>query len=582
MKTTNRSLLLVLILTFALSFVNIAGEKNPVSGELGKKLDTYLTSITPFGFSGALLVAKKGEIVINKGYGLAIRDKNIPNTSETIFCVGSITKQFTAAAIMTLEMKKKLNTSDPIRKYFKGVPKDKWKITLHNLLTHTSGLVPDVGGDYEKYERDETISKILALPLAFQPGERFEYSNVNYTLLAAIIEKVSGMPYEKYLYEKLFKPAGMEWTGYRFPKWDQRTVAHWYVDENDNDNSLSRLFPYWNLIGNGGILSTTDDMYKWHVALIGNKILSRDAKKKLFKPFLNDYAYGWDVLQREIGTLIQHNGGSELGNNAEIRRYIDSNIVTILLCNQHYNGRPLVDAVRGKIEDIVFGKDVIYPPEIMMSNTVDLKKFEGIYQLESGGLFNITNYGNAIRVKPSSQDAITSLVVPDGGDVTQANELNAMAENIMEVAIKGDFEPLYDVMENKEKRMAPVRDLIEGRIKNEKERIGSVKKVEALYTLPSARMENALETTIALRCEHGSIFFRLFWRDRKNIGVGPLGDAPPISFDFLPSSATEFIGYDIAIGRIMKINFTLDQKGSIVKIVVVSNTKSIEANRIEQ
>ena len=176
-----------------------AGQKEAANALLAKKIDVYLTSITPFGFSGALLVAKDDEILVNKGSGLAIRDKGIPNTSETIFCTGSITKQFTAAGILKLEMMGKLNTGDTLDRFFSDVPSDKQKITLHQLLTHTSGVGGDVGGDYEIAERDEFVKKILAQPLRSESGAEFFYSNAGYSLLAAVIEKASGRKYEEFL-----------------------------------------------------------------------------------------------------------------------------------------------------------------------------------------------------------------------------------------------------------------------------------------------------------------------------------------------------------------------------------------------
>ncbi|HEX7401864.1 MAG TPA: serine hydrolase domain-containing protein, partial [candidate division Zixibacteria bacterium] len=165
------------------TFISAKAGEITAREETATKLDRYLTRITPFGFSGALLVAKDGMIILNQGYGMAIRSENIRNTAETVFSTGSITKQFTAAAIMKLKMGGKLNTSDPIGKFLDGVPKDKSKITIRHLLTHTSGLVQDVGGDYDAAPRDETVKKILAEPLEFKPGERFEYANVGYTLL---------------------------------------------------------------------------------------------------------------------------------------------------------------------------------------------------------------------------------------------------------------------------------------------------------------------------------------------------------------------------------------------------------------
>jgi CubicO group peptidase (beta-lactamase class C family) len=527
-----------------------------VKEDLGAKLDLYLTRITPFGFSGAVLVAKGDEIVLNKGYSLAIRAENIPNTADTVFCTGSITKQFTAAAIMTLEMQGKLKTEDPVSKYLDGVPPDKSAITLHNLLTHTSGLVPDVGGDYEQDGRDETVKKILALELEFKPGERFEYSNVNYTLLAAIIEKVSGQAYEDYLCAHLFKPAGMEWTGYRRPRWDERVVAHWYVTTKDNANSLSRPFPYWNLIGNGGILSTTEDMFKWHKALLGNAVLSEAAKKKLYTPFLNDYAYGWDALQTPHGLLIQHNGGSDLGNNAEVRRYIDARVVTILLSNQFYQGRPLIDSVRDQVESLAFGGDVPMPPAVKSLSAADLKKYEGDYKLPSGGTLSVTGENNGLTVRAKGQDAVNALVFSDRDDLKAILEVHEKSARVAEAAAKGDFGPLGEVMANKEKRFDAVRRLIEGRIREAEPRTGKILRAEAFYTKPSAMEEGAVETAVVLHGERGLIPFRMIWRDGLNIGIGPLFLILPVSTIIQPLADNEFCGFDLASPQTVKMNFS--------------------------
>jgi CubicO group peptidase (beta-lactamase class C family) len=297
----------VLILLFLLGISQPVLTSPVVKGPIARVVDEYLGRIVPYGFSGAVLVAKDDRIILNKGYGMAVRVKNIPNTNATVLNTGSITKQFTAAAIMKLEVQRKLKTSDPITKFFKNVPADKKNITLHHLLTHTSGIVDAVGDDYEVAKRDETTANILKEPLQFTLGKEFSYSNAGYSLLAAVIEKVSGQDYEKFLNEQLFKPAGMHFTGYRIPKWNERVVAHWYVGEKDNGTPLEKPYPYWHVIGNGEILSTTGDLYKWHLALKGDKILSKEAKKKIFTPYLNDYGYGWDVLESGHGLLIQSN-----------------------------------------------------------------------------------------------------------------------------------------------------------------------------------------------------------------------------------------------------------------------------------
>jgi CubicO group peptidase (beta-lactamase class C family) len=573
--------ILVVLCAFLLSGSTSVGEgKEIVKGELGGKLDLYLTRITPFGFSGALLVAKDGEIVLNKGYGMAIRAKGIRNTAETVFSTGSITKQFTAAGIMKLEMQGKLNTNDVISEYLDGVPEDKAGITLHHLLTHTSGLVQDVGTDYDVAHRDETVKKILEQELEFEPGERFEYTNVGYTLLAAIIEKISGQAYEEYLNKNLFKPAGMAFTGYRMPEWDKKVVAHWYVGETDNGTPLEKPYPYWNLMGNGGILSTTEDMYKWHLALSGNALLPADAKKKLYTPFLNDYAYGWDVLKTERGTLIQHDGGSMLGNSAEIRRYVAAGVVTILFCNQSYGEQALFEAVRDKIENLAFGGDVVIPPDVIAKDPGFLRRFEGDYQLTSGGRLSASVENEALRIAAQGQDAINLLVFPDTVDLTLNKDLNDRSTEIFEAAIKGDYGPFGEVLANKEERFDRVREFIEMRIRHYEDMTGAIKKVEAVGTLPSSYEEGAVETIVELKGERESIFFGSIWLDEKNIGVRPVRSAQAVVVPFLPISESEFAGYDLSMARNVHISFHMTEEGLVSGLIIHGEKGDVDIPKI--
>lgn len=553
-----------------------------VQGELGKKLDKYLMRITPFGFSGALLVAKEGKIILNKGYGLAIRSDKIPNTSETVFSTGSITKQFTAAGIMKLEMQGKLKTEDPISKYFKDVPGDKRGVTIHHLLTHTAGVIEYTGRDYEEVHRDETMRKILDAPLLFEPGQRFEYSNSGYNMLAAIIEKVSGKSYEEYLSEQLFKPAGMEFTGYRIPQWDEKVVAHWYVGEKDNGIPLEKPYPYWNLLGNGGILSTTGDMYRWHLALLGDEVLSAEARKKIFTPFLNDYGYGWDVLKTDRGTLIQHDGGSMLGNSAEIRRYIDANLVTILFCNQSFDMKPLMSIVRDKIETLVFGGDVAIPPPWKDLDPEKLRNFEGTYKFSSGSHLGVKTKGGKLIIKAKEQDAISTLYFPEDDNLYFFNDLNKSAVSVFEAALDGDFKPFEDVLHDKEERAGPVRRFIEMRINRYKERTGAIKKVVAIATVPSfLRGEKLALTYVQLKGEKGSIFFGLYWRGQKNIGVSPVMSVPDLSVPFMSISGNEFAGYHLDMAVNMRLSFNIDDKGFVTGLTVHGPRGDVSAFKIQ-
>lgn len=545
-----------------------------VEGDLAIKLDTYLTRITPFGFSGALLVAKDDRIILNKGYGMGIRSENVPNSSETVFSTGSITKQFTAAGIMKLEMMGKLRTEDPITKYFEDVLEDKKEITLHNLLTHTSGVVDALGPDYVTAPRDETVRKTLDAPLRFKPGEQFGYSNAGYSLLAAVIEKVSGQSYEEFMNKNIFIPSGMKFTGYRMPDWDKKVVAHWYRGEKDNGTPLEKNYPQWHLLGNGGILSTTEDMYRWHQVLLEDKVLSAEAKKKMFTPFLNEYGYGWDIIEREMGTLIQHDGGSMLGSSAEMRRYIDARVVTMLFCNQSFGQRALFDAVRDKIEALVFGGDVPIPPKVSAPLKDELQKFEGTYKLQTGGHLRARQEGKSLVISASGQDAISMLFDPENPDPARFEELNKLSKSVFEAALKGNYEPFGNILMHKERRLKPVRELIEMRLRMYKPRTGEIKTVGATGTLPTTfDGEKAAVTTIELKGEKGGIYFMLYWQGKKNVGVAPTPPPGEMAIPFVPSSesGTEFAGYRIDTAINTKIGFRMDDKGSVISLTIPEN-----------
>jgi CubicO group peptidase (beta-lactamase class C family) len=285
------------------------------------KIDQYLSDMEEAGNSGQVLVAVDGE-VYRRGFGKADKENNIPFTPETITGTGSITKQFTGAAILKLEMHGKLKTTDLLTKYFKNIPKDKQSITLHHLLTHSAGFPGAIGDDYAAISTDQFMEMAMKSTLAFEPGKGYQYSNVGFTILAILVEKRSGMTYEEFLNKELFQPAGMTETGYILPDWTDNQLAVGYRNGKLwgklNEKNWGKEGPYWHLKGNGGILSNGDDMYKWHQALLGNKILSDDAKKKYYGKHVREgegadsfYGYGWAIMPTPRGTdLITHNGGN--------------------------------------------------------------------------------------------------------------------------------------------------------------------------------------------------------------------------------------------------------------------------------
>lgn len=366
-RSGHRPLLSVLVAVLV-GICRIAGATEPadvdkVEGPLGQKLDEQMKKHAETGFGGALLVAKDGNVVIAKGYGLADRQKQIPFTSRTAFDIGSLTKQFTGAAIAKLESQKKLDADDKLVKYFENVPKDKSQITLFQLLTHGAGLKSDFGGDYEPATRAWIVEQAFRSKLLFSPGEGHRYANSGYSLLAAVIEQVTGQSYEAYLREQLWLPAGMKHTGYLLPKWDPNAVAHGYERKTDWGTPLDKNWakdgPYWNLRGNGGVLSTVWDLYRWHQALLGDEVLTKKAKEKMFSRKVEVetdadvwYGYGWVLSDSSRGTkVISHNGSNGVFYS-EFIRYVDEDIVYISASNRSE------DASGACLEDI---KDIIFP-----------------------------------------------------------------------------------------------------------------------------------------------------------------------------------------------------------------------------
>lgn len=259
-----------------------------VKPPLGAQLDSALTAASGEGFSGVALVAKNGEIILSKGYGLANRAERIPMTPATIVQIGSNTKDFTAVAILQLMERGRLQLTDSIGKYFPDVPEDKRGITINNLLRHGAGLPQHLGTDFDPLTREQEIRHALSSTLKFPPGTSRSYSNVGYSLLGAIIEQLSGKSYDEYVRDEILEPAGMKETGFLLPHFDTKRLAHGYRDNEDRGTLLAKPHaddgPYWNLRANGGMLSTVGDMYRFYQVLAGETLLKAATRDLMYPP----------------------------------------------------------------------------------------------------------------------------------------------------------------------------------------------------------------------------------------------------------------------------------------------------------
>ncbi|PSK99307.1 CubicO group peptidase (beta-lactamase class C family) [Murinocardiopsis flavida] len=314
-------------------------------------IEAFVAEVVPDGSSGSLVAAVDDQIVYCRGWGSADRKTNTDATCDTVYDVMSMTKQFTAAAVLKLQMQGKLDVGDPIAAHLDDVPSDKSDLTLQHLLTHTSGLVDSLGDDDEPVSRTDLVDAALSSRLLSPPGAEYRYSNVGYSLLAAIVEHASGTGYEEYLAANVFAPAGMHRTGYVRPDWSDRNVAVEYDADGTPqgrpfEHSWAADGPYWNLLGNGGMLSTARDLALWHSALRGDRILDEDSKQQLFEPRVKEepggdthYAYGWVVRDGAGGPELWHNGANGR-SYGEVARSADGEVLVFWVVNQSRSENP--------------------------------------------------------------------------------------------------------------------------------------------------------------------------------------------------------------------------------------------------
>jgi CubicO group peptidase (beta-lactamase class C family) len=284
-------------------------------------------------FDGSVLVAQNGQVIFSKGYGFADREKKIPNTPQTKFRLASISKQFTAMAILLLQEQGKLSVDDSICKYITNCPEIFKPVKIHHLLSHSSGIP---NATQYSLPGDQMIPK--SATLYFEPGKQFEYSNVGYDLLRILVETVSAQSYASFLEQNIFEPLEMSNSGVDDMK--QTDLAKGY----SNAEGDVALEPVW---GVDSVYSTVEDMYLWDQALYTEKLLPQSVIKEIFTPQVAvpdgmyygaidgskgwGYGYGWFIAPKELGYVIH--GGILPGYRTEIRRYMDDKAVIILLTN---------------------------------------------------------------------------------------------------------------------------------------------------------------------------------------------------------------------------------------------------------
>ena len=341
--------------------------------QLAIEIDDFLTTLAgQERLSGSILVAMDGKVLISKGYSMANLELDVPNTPQTKFQLASITKQFTAMAILQLQQQGKLNLDDPICQYISDCPEAWQPITIHHLLTHTSGISEYIGLlGFEDFKRqsvnpDEIIALFRDLPLDFTPGEKLSYSNSGYVVLGYIIERASSEAYAIFLLKNIFVPLQMVNTGYDNSDVVIKNRADGYLGATANADYIDPTVAY----AAGGLYSTVEDLFLWDQALYTDKLISQTLRDQMFTPFTlippnsnlyaavpadvtdASYGYGWFVGKQFNHQWISHRGTIE-GFRTVINRYPDDKVVIIVLSNRQSTS---VEEIASEIAHMIFGE----------------------------------------------------------------------------------------------------------------------------------------------------------------------------------------------------------------------------------
>jgi CubicO group peptidase (beta-lactamase class C family) len=365
---------------------------NLAAQQFDKKIEDLMDrAVDLYRFNGTVLVTKKGKTIFEKSYGYQDIKKKVSNTQNTIFQVGSTTKQFTATLILKLAEQHKLSLDDKINKYFPDFKRGD-EISITQLLSHTSGI-PETMRDPSFISMDKSTpiskEKLLSIfvnkPLNFEPGTQYSYCNSGYILLGLIIEKVSGKPYEHMVRETIFKPLKMIHSGFDFAAVKSRYKALGYSKFSRNENVEARLWDSTATFSAGSLYTTAGDLYLWHKGLLDNKLIKRSSLEKAYTPVLDGYGLGCFIDSLYGRRVISHGGNIE-GFTSYFGRIQEDDICVILL-NNIFNVE--IEAIGTSILAILYNQPYHFFDEIKLSTDV-LDRYVGNYEVNTDYYIKIT------------------------------------------------------------------------------------------------------------------------------------------------------------------------------------------------
>jgi CubicO group peptidase (beta-lactamase class C family) len=484
-------------------------EQAVTSGTLKAKLDEYLQRLNKLGFSGAVLVTRGAETILAHGYSTTSE----PITLDTVFAIGSNSKPFTAAAVLKLQDAGKLRVTDTLEKFFPEAPSDKRAITLHQLLTHSSGLSHSghFTSDFENVSRTEAVRRLLASELLFAPGQASEYSDAGYILLAAIVEQVSGQTFQEYVRAELLIPAQMKRTGW----WGQAIPVPGTADFPE---------PSWAILGAGGMISSVADLQRWHTAVQSGAVVSAEAVKAYASvQFPADErggeGYGWAVFEAAPGRRVRSSAGGtpQLGHNNVMTWWMDDDVLFIASSSSpEWRAEAVVPYLRA----IVFGQEYQLPPEGTTLTAEVLQARAGRFQLSSGGVLEVKVDGQGLAVSGEGQEAFELLFA--------APPEAAKAQAALESFLKKNTDPELTLLERFKTKKA--------------ETLGAFKEQRIVGALPLGGGD--LWVFMVHEFEQGRVYTRWAFGPQGGL-LGAVYDVEPPTLKFYPQTENQFVTFDL-------------------------------------
>ncbi len=540
-----------------------SGTSNPASqvvshdSGIAEKIDRYLSAMESLGFSGAIIVDHGGDVVLREGYGLADRETRRPYTPTTVQTHGSITKQMTGAAILLLESRGELSVDDPIELYLDDVPEDKRDITLHRLLTHSSGLPGGVGPDHEPIGAQAYLDRLMAEPLRFDPGSGYGYSNAGYSLLGMIVERVSGQSYEAFLREELLLPAGLDETGYVLPGWDRDRLAVGYRNGERWGYVHGRGWledgPNWHLRANGGLHTTVDDMHRWLNTLRGRGVLDAEAVRRWTTGYVDEgssesrYGYGWVVRDTEWGRMINHRGSNRIFS-AEFVWLPERGLFFYIQGNTSMISTSMISALeqRDRLLAAAFDDEFLMPPLVEPdpgASPEEARERAGNYHLDGGSL-ELTADDTRLVANLSGQAVLNAMLNPAEEQRKRFVELNQRTRDAMDRLEAGQEDALTGmVSENDDpvERTRPYLDRI-SQISSQFGNLRSLHLIGSFENAPGSRFADLGPWTTFVHAdfENWNQYWNIIWNSDGTYRGNWSGPWP--SFILVPTAEGRYTG----------------------------------------